>query len=157
MEETVKTKLLLVEDTSQLREALERYLRQEDLEVVSAVDGEEGLVKAQEIKPHFILTDIFMPRLGGIDMVKQIRATEWGKNVPVLLLSNFSLDKDSLESVRQLGRLKYMTKADSSLKEVVKATMEMIQRYNGLDAVANAAGATIDQTSPETSDQLEQI
>lgn len=128
-------KLLIVEDTVQLRDALERYLRNEGLEVLSAVDGEEGLQKAQEFSPDFILTDIFMPRLSGIDMVKQIRATEWGKNVPVLLLSNFSLDKDSLESVKQLGRLRYLTKADYSLQDVVKATMEMVGRYGGVDGL----------------------
>jgi CheY-like chemotaxis protein len=93
----IPKKILLVEDTVQLREALERYLKQEGLQVISAVDGEEGLAKAREFTPDFILTDIFMPRLGGIDMIKQIRITEWGRDIPVILLSNFSLDRDSLQ------------------------------------------------------------
>jgi DNA-binding response OmpR family regulator len=126
----IPKKILLVEDTVQLREALERYLKQEGLQVISAVDGEEGLAKAREFTPDFILTDIFMPRLGGIDMIKQIRITEWGRDIPVILLSNFSLDRDSLESVKQIGKLKYLTKSDFSLKEVVQSTMEMLYRYS---------------------------
>lgn len=134
-----KRKILVVEDTSQLRDALERYLRQKDLSVIGAVDGEEGLAKSESERPDFILADIFMPRLGGIDMVKRIRATEWGRNIPVMLLSNFSLDKDSLDAVKQLGRLKYMTKADFSLHQVIEAVMEMMDRYQGIDAIGSPA------------------
>lgn len=66
--------ILYVEDDKELHEAVLRYLMKLFKSVENAYDGEEGLQKYREGKYDIVLSDIKMPRLGGLEMVKQIKA-----------------------------------------------------------------------------------
>lgn len=58
-------------------------------EVVEAVDGEEGIVKAQKEKPDVILLDIMMPKLDGIATLTRLKQELTTKDIPVVMLTNF--------------------------------------------------------------------
>ncbi len=64
-------------------------------------DGVELLEKLSTEIPHFILLDLNMPRLDGMEALKQIRATEKYRNIPVIILSTSSLSKDINTSYHQ--------------------------------------------------------
>ncbi|HEV7861012.1 MAG TPA: response regulator [Pyrinomonadaceae bacterium] len=66
-------KILVVEDTADTREILHLYLTREGFDVSIAADGGEGLYMALANHPDLIVTDITMPKMDGVQMIKQIR------------------------------------------------------------------------------------
>jgi len=68
------TKILVVDDEERIREALRRALTMDGYEVIQASDGEEGDRLFRECAPDLVITDIFMPKKEGIDMLKDLLA-----------------------------------------------------------------------------------
>jgi CheY-like chemotaxis protein len=102
MEPTKKT-ILLVEDEDVMRITLAGALETAGYEVLQAPDGEAGLALAQEKHPALILTDLKMPKMGGLQMIQALRTDAWGKDVEIIILTNVSdaeaLDRDAGECV----------------------------------------------------------
>jgi CheY-like chemotaxis protein len=109
-------RILIVEDDRVLRRACEVGLRKRGYEVVTADNGVDGLDRALEGGFDLILLDMLMPRMSGIDMLRELRAREGdGKRAAVLILSNSSKVGGRDESDR-LGVVGYMVKACLSLE-----------------------------------------
>jgi CheY-like chemotaxis protein len=88
------TKLLLVEDNEMNRDMLSRRLRKRDYEVVLAVDGEEGVAKAQSEAPALILMDMSLPGIDGWEATRRIKADAKTKDIPVIALTAHALVSD---------------------------------------------------------------
>lgn len=118
MNPTTKHKILIVEDDPLLTKMYTTKFITEGFEVASAADGEEGLAKATAVTPDFIILDVMMPKLSGIDMLTRLRATEAGKNIPVIVLSNLSQEEEAKKALA-LGAKEYLIKANFTPSEVV--------------------------------------
>jgi DNA-binding response OmpR family regulator len=118
MNPTAKHKILIVEDDPLLTKMYTTKFITEGFEVASAADGEEGLSKATANHPDFIILDVMMPKLSGIDMLSRLRATEIGKNIPVIVLSNLSQEEEAKKALA-LGAKEYLIKANFTPSEVV--------------------------------------
>lgn len=79
--------VLVVEDDNLARKSLVTLLIEKGLVVHEAVNGKVGLELALAKKPDLVLTDIRMPEMDGIAMIEEIRKDEWGKDVPVIVLT----------------------------------------------------------------------
>lgn len=90
-------KILAVDDSISIRKSISFVLTQEDYEVVEAVDGVDGLAKAKEDKFNLVITDINMPNMDGIEMIKQIRQTEGYKFTPIIALTTENQDSKMQE------------------------------------------------------------
>ena len=101
------TRILLVEDEKNLVRIILGTLVQEGFEIEVAYNGNEGLLKFHEIRPHIIVTDIMMPRMDGFEMVKRIRETD--RNTPILFLSARS-ETDDVVTGFELGCNDYLKK-----------------------------------------------
>ena len=129
---TVTGRVLLVEDDKFLRRACEASLRQRGFDIVTAMDGEEGLRLARQTPhPHVILLDLLMPKVSGIEMLRALKGDEATAKIPVVILSNSSRDEDKRQAV-VLGAVGYYVKANLSLKSLAAQVSELIE--------ANAAG-----------------
>ncbi len=95
------TKILVVEDNPETRELTHLQLTMEGFTVVIATDGREGLYMAGAERPDLIITDISMPELSGIDMVKQLRAQPELAHVPILVLS--ALGREEMDEAIRAG------------------------------------------------------
>jgi two-component system chemotaxis response regulator CheY len=84
--------ILVVEDTVDTRELLHLYLTKEGFTVVLAADGGEGLYRVKSDRPDLIITDINMPNLSGIDMVKQLREEPECAKTPIIALTAYGKD-----------------------------------------------------------------
>ncbi|MDQ3239539.1 MAG: response regulator [bacterium] len=113
-------KILLVEDEFFIRDLYERYLKKNNFDVTTAVDGEDGLKKALESKYDLILLDIMMPKLTGIEVLTKIK--EPGSisiDTPVYLLTNQVQDSIIHEAFK-LGAEGYLIKAQLLPKQIVE-------------------------------------
>ena len=87
-------KILTADDSASMRQMVSFTLKGAGYQVVEAVDGKDALQKAQTEKADLVLTDVNMPNMDGISLVKQLRAIPDYKFTPILLLTTESaMDK----------------------------------------------------------------
>lgn len=82
-------KILVIEDSADFRDALSLMFEMEGFETRSAGDGQEGFAVAQTEHPDLIVTDIEMPNLDGIEMIKLIRQKATDKTVPIIAVTAY--------------------------------------------------------------------
>jgi len=129
METIQLKKILVVEDEKALREIMAETLRQNNFEPLEAHDGFEGLEVALKEQPDLILLDRLMPQMDGIAMFKKLRESgEWGKHVPVIILSNVSLaEEKDVDKISKLEPAYYLVKADWPLEDVMANIREVLR------------------------------
>lgn len=110
--EDEKTSILIVEDNNELRHFLWNILS-ETYTVLEATNGKEGLKYAQQYIPDLIISDVMMPVMDGLDMVKAIKADHNTCHIPIILLSAKSSLDDRIAGLEQ-GIDDYITKPFSS-------------------------------------------
>ena len=118
-------KILVVEDDGATALALGEILKDEGFDVTIQGDGEAGLKSALELHPDVILADLKMPKMGGMEMIKEIRKDEWGKGVEILILTNVS-DIAVLEEAMTHNAFHYFVKGDSNIADVVAKVRERL-------------------------------
>jgi CheY-like chemotaxis protein len=88
------TKILLIEDNEMNRDMLSRRLQKQDYEVVTAVDGEEGVAKAQAEAPALILMDLSLPGIDGWEATRRLKAAPQTQKIPVIALTAHAMSDD---------------------------------------------------------------
>ncbi|HSE38105.1 MAG TPA: response regulator [Blastocatellia bacterium] len=83
------TKVLVVEDHHDTSFLLCRLLKMQGYEVEHAIDGMVGFSAAESSVPDLIVTDIQMPRMDGIEMIKRIRESDAGRKIPIIVMSAY--------------------------------------------------------------------
>jgi len=120
-------KILVVEDDQALSQVLSDKLTREGFNVVTAQNGEEGLALAIKEKPALILLDLAMPKMGGLAMMKQLRVNnEWGRKVPIIILTNLTADDQIMKDVVESEPSYYLVKSDHTIAEVVEKVKESL-------------------------------
>jgi DNA-binding response OmpR family regulator len=122
----IDKKILVIEDDLSLAGALIAKLDLEGFVTMNAKNGEEGLELAFSNHPDLILLDIIMPKMDGITMLKKLRVDSWGKDVPVVILSNLS-DADKNIDVVDSSAQAYLIKSDWTLQDVVSKVKEILK------------------------------
>ncbi len=102
-------KILVVDDSSQLRTVLATQLRKLGFDVEAAVDGLDGLAKARQFKPSLIIMDIQMPKLDGLSATKKMREDSLLAHTPIILLSALGEEQDVIEGI-DAGADEYLVK-----------------------------------------------
>jgi CheY-like chemotaxis protein len=110
-------RILLIEDDKFLRRACEVSLKKRGFTVLTAIDGEDGLQQARAGIPNLILLDMLMPKLSGIETLEALKKDEQTRSIPVVILSNSSIDSD-MQKAKSLGAIGYLVKASLSLREL---------------------------------------
>jgi two-component system, response regulator len=111
--------VLLVEDDQSVLEMYRLKLELDGYRVSTAGDGEDGLRKAEELRPDIIFLDIRLPKMDGFEVLRRLRSQETTKEIPVIILSNYGED-DLVARGLRLGAHEYLIKArttPSSLSE----------------------------------------
>jgi len=106
-------KILLIEDDEDVAEMYQLALVAAGRAVVTAPDGEQGLRMATDEKPDFIVLDLRLPRLNGLEVLSSLRANPKTRDIPVIILSNVG-DPEMLASGSKLGVLEFMIKAHTT-------------------------------------------
>lgn len=124
------TKVLVIDDDSNICELLRDYLENEGYEVCVAADGEEGVSAFRIQDPDIVLLDIMMPKKDGWQVCKEIRAHS---TKPIIIIS---AKGDTIDKVLglELGADDYIVKP-LDLKEVVARIKAVLRRYMRHDTV----------------------
>lgn len=122
--------ILFVEDEESLLKAVDLGLRNAGYNTILAPDGEQGLKEALEKKPDLILLDIKMPRMDGLTMLEKLRKEKGGKDIPVIILTNWS-DMDKISKAVELHTKYYLVKTDWDIDEIVKKVNEALSNGEG--------------------------
>lgn len=115
---TAQKKVLLVDDNKVFQDSLAGLLRNENVEVLTAPNGVDGLLTALEYKPDLILLDINMPEMNGLKMLKKVRSEQWGKKVLILMLTA-SADSANLREAIDLGTTDYLIKDQWEAERII--------------------------------------
>lgn len=84
---TERVKVLVVDDSDIIRHALKTFFEDYNFEVITCLDGLEGVQKAVEFKPNLIFLDLMMPNFDGIKMLQVIKVLDKIKDIPVIVIS----------------------------------------------------------------------
>lgn len=116
--------ILVIDDELDILQLLVEDLTDQGYDVISAVDGGDGLKKIYLHRPDLVLLDMMMPVLTGYDVLRTIRGDPTIKDLPVILLSVLD-PADAERIVRELGAIPYVTKPWSQdiLDELIKVAI----------------------------------
>jgi len=104
------SRVLIIEDEPDLVALVQRWLEKDGHQVEHAADGEAALAALRSAPlPHLVLLDVMLPKVDGFEVLKQLRAAPLTRNLPVVMVSSFSRDKDAARG-RELGANDYIVK-----------------------------------------------
>lgn len=123
-------KIFIAEDDPLMVRLYEKAFRLSGYEVETAFDGKEAVTRLQaaEPKPTLILLDIMMPKLNGLDVLRQLKQDDTLKKIPVVVLTNLAGEEDA-EKALKLGAVLYLVKSEYEPKQVVDKVKEIIAGY----------------------------
>lgn len=120
------TRIAIIEDDPVISQMYRMKFEKEGFEVQLANNGVRGVAMAEEFSPDIILLDLQMPEMNGVDALKVIRDKDWGKSIPVIVLTNIG-EEESPSELKNLGVLSYIVKADLTPSQVVGRVKEALE------------------------------
>jgi len=117
--------ILIVEDDVFLADLYKTKFALEGFKVNAAYDGEKGLEMALKNLPDIILLDLVLPKMGGFEVLAELKKNNKAKDIPVILLTNLS-QKSDVEKGLKLGADDYLIKAHFMPSEVVEKIKKLV-------------------------------
>ena len=120
-----KLRIGIIEDSIAINEMYCVKFEKVGCEVETAYEGISGLELVEHFKPDLVLLDIMMPKMNGVEILAKMRKKPWGKDVPVIILSN--IDRESApDGLKDLKFNSYMIKADYTPKQVFHEALKIL-------------------------------
>lgn len=119
------TKIAIIEDDQVISQMYRMKFEADGFEVQLAGDGKRGVALVEAFQPDMILLDLQMPEMDGAEALKIIRGADWGKTIPVIVLTNMG-EEESPKDIRSLGIHSYIVKADLTPRQVVQRVKEAL-------------------------------
>lgn len=120
------TKIAIIEDDPTINQMYRMKFEADGFDVQLASDGERGVALVEAFRPDIILLDMQMPKKNGYEALKEIRSADWGKSIPVIILTNMG-EEESPKELRALGIESYVVKADLTPSQVVDRVKEALK------------------------------
>lgn len=117
--------ILIVDDEELITSALSKKMAQAGYNILVQRNGEDGLRVAFESHPDLILLDLVMPKVDGLTFLSRLREDAWGKDVPVIVLTNLE-SGENVEKSREKGVYDYLVKTNWSLADVLNKVQEAL-------------------------------
>jgi len=114
-----RKKILLVDDSSTILMMEKFILRNGPYEIVTATNGEEGVLKAAEHMPDLILLDVIMPKMGGFEACRLLRTTRATSEIPIIMVTTRG-EAANVEAGWANGCTDYVTKPINAIELLAK-------------------------------------
>jgi CheY-like chemotaxis protein len=103
-------KVLLIDDSKVMRVACEGALGRAGHQVISAVDGDQGLKLVREAKPDLVLLDMMLPKMSGLDLLQAIKQDPAVAQIPVIVFTSLSQKNEA--KLMKAGAAAYLEKTE---------------------------------------------
>ena len=121
------TKIAIIEDDPVISQMYRMKFEADGFDVQLANDGKKGVALVENFSPDLILLDVQMPEMAGDEALAKIRAAEWGKDIPVIVLTNLG-EEEAPKSIRTLGIHSYIVKAELTPRQVVQRVKDALEK-----------------------------
>lgn len=122
--------ILVIEDMESIVLAIRGYLEREGFQVLTAMNGQDGLRAVTEHKPDLVILDLILPDMDGLDICRKIRRNPEVARVPILIVSGKTEEVDKVVGLA-VGADDYLTKPFSD-KELVARVKALLRRSTAL-------------------------
>lgn len=119
------TKIAIIEDDQVISQMYRMKFEADGFDVQLADNGKQGVAMVKDFAPDIILLDLQMPNMNGAEALAEIRSNDWGKQIPVIILTNLG-EEEAPKSLRSLGIHSYIVKADLTPRQVVAHIKEAL-------------------------------
>lgn len=136
-----KPKILVVEDFPGDQKMIAMALEREQYEVITAMDGKEGVEKAKQEKPDLIIMDILMPEEDGLDACKELKSDPQCSNIPIIIHTSI---QDSPIILREIQKVTDSPFADAYIDKPCDPNhlLEVVKRFINLSNFVNKGGVS---------------
>ncbi|MFZ1360785.1 MAG: response regulator [Candidatus Saccharimonadales bacterium] len=121
------TKIAIIEDDSVISQMYRMKFEADGFDVQVANNGKIGIELVETFQPDIILMDLQMPEMNGEQALQYIRSEDWGKHIPVIILTNLGIE-ESPKNLKDLNIHSYIVKAELTPSQVaarVKAALHL--------------------------------
>ena len=101
-DEIISTKVLIVDDDKLLRDSLEKYLKKQRFEVITAEDGYDACFKLNQYSPDIIILDLVMPKMNGFRICELVKNNPETKDIKVIVLTGYA-SEENVEKAYKYG------------------------------------------------------
>ena len=119
-------KILIIEDDFFIRDLYQLQAKKSGFEVITAVDGEEGVKKARSESPDLLLIDLMLPSLDWISIIKTLKADPKFKDIPCIIVTNFEGSGKDKEA-KDAGAADYLLKIKNTPEKVIEAAKKYLK------------------------------
>ncbi|HSX27515.1 MAG TPA: response regulator [Patescibacteria group bacterium] len=127
MEQPAATKrIVIVEDNVSLADVYKTRLELLGYTCFVAYEGRNALYIIQKEMPDLVLLDLMVPQVAGDQILKTMRTSAWGKDIPVLIISNLN-ESDAPAGLRDLGIVSYVVKANLSNDDLDRMVRDILK------------------------------
>lgn len=105
----MKKTIMIIDDSASIRKVVRLTLEQEGFDVIDAVDGVDALSKLNGVKIHLLITDVNMPKMDGITLVKEAKKLAAYKFTPMMMLTTEASNEKKMEG-RAAGAKAWLVK-----------------------------------------------
>ncbi len=125
-----KRRLLLADDSVTIQKVVNLTFAEEEIEVITAGDGNSAMEKFVEFAPDLVMVDVNMPGFDGYRICEMIKQDEETKQIPVILLVG-SFEPFDEAKARRVGADDYLTKPFQSIRQLVSRVSDLLNRSSG--------------------------
>lgn len=112
-------RVLVIEDEDHIWKIIQYKLKNENHDPVWASDGLQAMQILEEMKPDLIISDIMVPYMDGIQILKEIKSRKELRDIPVIILTSKSQEKDVIHGL-EMGAQDYITKPFSPAELILR-------------------------------------
>lgn len=127
-------KVLLVDDEQSLLDVFSQTLETGGFQVITSLNGKEGLEKAQEAMPDMVLLDQVLPDMAGNEVLQMLKSNPATREIPVAILSNFN-QRELVQDAINLGAVDYILKYKIEPKDLIEKVNQTIEEHKTNSAV----------------------
>ncbi len=114
------SKIVLVEDDELFVKMYQKKFTREGIELEVAFNGLDGFNKIKETKPNLVILDLMMPKMGGVEVLRKLKAEEQLKDIPVIVMTNLNAGSQEVSEAMSLGVKETVLKTDVIPDQIVE-------------------------------------
>lgn len=114
------SRVVLVEDDELFVKMYQKKFNREGINLEVAYNGEDGLAKIKSLKPDLAILDLMMPKMGGVEVIKQVRADNEIKDTPIIVMTNLNASSDEVNEAMGLGVKETVLKTEVTPEQIVE-------------------------------------